>query len=130
MLTVEQITTAVTEYVSRIGAAAAADVAALYAEDGTLEDPAGGEVRTGRDNIAAFYRALDATTTTAELLTVRVSGNAAAFHMRVTTTTADRVITIDPIDVMTFDTDGLITNMRAFWSPNDVVVRELSDSAD
>lgn len=37
------------------------DVAALYAEDATLEDPVGGgEVHIGRQAIAGFYKVMEA----------------------------------------------------------------------
>lgn len=124
MPSVEQIMATVTEYASRLTTGTSADIAALYAEDATVEDPVGGEVRRGRAAIAAFYSPLDAVDNRAELLAVRASGNAVAFHMRVTTTTPDQMIVVEPIDVMTFDEQGLITGMRAFWSPGDVVVDE------
>lgn len=43
------------------------------------------------------------------------------FHMRVVTTTPGQVVTVEPIDVMTFNDEGLITSTRASWSPADVV---------
>ncbi|MEU2176965.1 nuclear transport factor 2 family protein [Nocardia sp. NPDC019219] len=122
MSSVEQITAVVREYVSRLSTGTSADIAALYADDATVEDPVGGEVRRGRDAIAAFYGPLDSVDNSAELLVIRASDTWAAFHMRVTTTTPDQVITVEPIDVMTFDTDGRITSMRAFWSPGDFVI--------
>ncbi|MGK8507121.1 nuclear transport factor 2 family protein [Nocardia asiatica] len=121
MSSVEQITAVVREYVSRLTTGASTEIAALYAEDATVEDPVGGEVRRGRDAITAFYGPLDAVDNSAELLVIRVSGASAAFHMRVTTTTHDQVIIVEPIDVMTFDADGHITSMRAFYNPADIV---------
>ncbi|NIH80792.1 nuclear transport factor 2 family protein [Amycolatopsis viridis] len=123
MLTVDQLTDAVAEYVRRLEAGTASDIAALYADNATLEDPAGSEVRTGRAAITAFYRELDGLDVTAELLTVRASGDTAAFHMRVVTTAGGFITSIEPIDVMTFGADGLITSMRAIWSPGDIVHR-------
>ncbi|MFI9411330.1 nuclear transport factor 2 family protein [Nocardia gamkensis] len=123
MLSIEQITATVTEYTSRISTGTSAEIAALYAEDATVEDPVGGEVRAGREAIAAFYSGIDGVDTTMELLTLRVSGNTAGFHFRVTTTLPDRVIIVEPIDVMTFDEQGQITSMRAIWNPADVVTR-------
>lgn len=121
MSSVEQITAVVREYVSRLTTGTAAEVAALYAEDATVEDPVGAEVRRGRDAITAFYGPLDAVDNSAELLVVRVSDSSAAFHMRVTTTTPGQVIIVEPIDVMTFDADGRITSMRAFYNRADIV---------
>ncbi len=124
MPSANEIIASVHEYIRRLGTAASADIAALYAEDATVEDPVGGKIRRGREEISAFYSALDPVDTSAELLRMRASGDQAAFHMRVVTTTPDQVITIEPIDVMTFDEQGLITAMRAFWGPQDVTVAE------
>ncbi|MEV0354851.1 nuclear transport factor 2 family protein [Nocardia sp. NPDC050697] len=120
MPSVEQITAAVTEYAARISTGTAVEVAALYAEDATLEDPAGSEVRVGREAIAAFYSGLDGVETTMELLTLRVAGDTAAFHFRVTSTLPTGPIVVEPIDVMVFDERGLITSMRAIWNPTDM----------
>ncbi|MGV9975584.1 nuclear transport factor 2 family protein [Nocardia beijingensis] len=121
MPSVEQITATITEYAHRISAGTSAEIAALYAQDATVEDPVGAEVRVGREAIAAFYSGLDGVDVTMELLTLRVSGNTAGFHFRVTTILPDRVITVEPIDVMTFDEQGQIASMRAIWNPADVV---------
>ncbi|EME15500.1 nuclear transport factor 2 family protein [Rhodococcus triatomae] len=110
----------VTRYLDAIASGGSADIVALYADDATVEDPAGTEPKTGRDQIAAFYAALDNVRNTTELLTVRVAGNVAAFHFRVVTETGDKTVTIDPIDVMTFDDQARITSMRAIWAPADV----------
>jgi steroid delta-isomerase len=100
----------------------AAAVAALYAPDATLEDPVGSDVRRGRDAIAEFYGGLAGAELTTELLTARVCGLQAAFAFRVVTTAGDAKYVVEPIDVMTFDADGLITSMRAFWAPSDMTV--------
>jgi steroid delta-isomerase len=112
----------VVRYLDAVANGTSADIAALYAEDATLEDPVGTEPKTGREQIAAFYGALDGADIRTELLTVRVAGNTAAFHFRVVTDTGDQTITIEPIDVMTFDDQARITSMRAIWSPADMTV--------
>ncbi|SLI41289.1 Steroid Delta-isomerase [Mycobacteroides abscessus subsp. abscessus] len=53
---------------------------------------------------------------------MRVAGDSAAFAFRVVTETGDQRITIDPIDVMTFDEQARITSMRAYWSPDDITM--------
>ncbi|WP_280438143.1 nuclear transport factor 2 family protein [Nocardia carnea] len=115
-----QISAAVDRYVTLVGTGTAKEIGALYDEAATLEDPVGGEVHIGRAAITAFYSVLDNVTTTAELITIRVSGDEAAFHMRVVTTRPDQIVTIEPIDVMAFNNDGLITSMRAYWGPADI----------
>ena len=119
MPSAEQISTAVTEYVSRLSTGTSTSIADLFAEAATVEDPVGDQVRTGRDAIVAFFSSLDNMTTKAELLTVRVAGESAAFHMRVTTSAPSRTLTIEPIDVITVDDHGKITSLRAYWGPED-----------
>lgn len=94
------------------------DVAALYAEDATLEDPVGGgEVHIGRQAIAGFYKVMEGAEVTTELLSFRAGGHEAAFMFAITVGGAMR---IEPIEVMTFDGDGMITSMKAYWGPQNV----------
>ncbi|MFC4603871.1 nuclear transport factor 2 family protein [Rhodococcus kronopolitis] len=122
MASADDIRAIVSKYLDAVAGGTSADVAALYAEDATLEDPVGTEPKVGREAIQAFYAALDAVDNTTELITVRVSGNTAAFHFRVVTVAGDKTITIEPIDVMTFDDQARITSMRAIWSTDDMTV--------
>ncbi|MEV0700277.1 nuclear transport factor 2 family protein [Saccharopolyspora sp. NPDC050389] len=110
----------VASYVKAIGTGGAAEIAALYEEDATLEDPVGSEPLRGRGAIAEFYSAIENLRRESELIAVRVAGDSAAFHFRVRTKTPDGAVEVEPIDVMTFDEAGRITSMRAFWSPEDV----------
>ncbi|AZZ83150.1 steroid delta-isomerase [Gordonia alkanivorans] len=110
----------VSRYLSFLGAGTGEDIAGLFAADAVVEDPVGGQVLQGRDALTSFYSRVTAAENSAELLTMRMAGNSAAFHFRVVTTTEDQVITIEPIDVITFDDHGLITGLRAHWSAEDV----------
>jgi steroid delta-isomerase len=108
----------VTRYLNTVAAGKAVDVAALYAEDATLEDPVGGgEVHIGRQAIEGFYKTIEAAEIKAELLTFRSGGQEAAFVFALTVAGAMR---IEPIEVMTFDGDGQITSMKAYWGPANV----------
>ncbi|NKY87863.1 nuclear transport factor 2 family protein [Nocardia veterana] len=122
MASPEQIRTAVQHYLDAVATGTAADIAALYAEDATVEDPVGSAPHRGRAEIEKFYRALESRSRTTELRTLRVAGDSAAFVFRVSTESDDHTTTIEPIDVMTFDADGRITSMRAFWSRDDITV--------
>ncbi len=95
------------------------EVAALYADDATIEDPIGSDLRRGRDAVREFYVAFDDADKETELVSLRIGGNEAAFFWRMTVKAADGGIVIEPISVMAFDDDGKITSMRAFWSPAD-----------
>ncbi|MGW0174098.1 nuclear transport factor 2 family protein [Rhodococcus sp. NPDC003322] len=118
----DDIRSAVATYLDTVANGTSADIAALYAEGATLEDPVGSEPKVGREEIEKFYAALDAVRNRTELLAVKVAGNTAAFHFRVVTETGDQTITIEPIDVMTFDDRARITSMRAVWSPADMTM--------
>lgn len=118
----EQILATVQRYVDLVATGSSADVVALYADGATVEDPVGSPVRTTREEIAEFYGALDGLEQEGRLLHARVAGNEAAFAFELVTKAGDASYTLAPIDVMTFDDDGLITSMRAFWSGEDMVV--------
>ncbi|EHB56538.1 nuclear transport factor 2 [Mycolicibacterium rhodesiae JS60] len=108
----------VNRYLSTVAAGSAAKVAALYAEDATLEDPVGcGEVHIGRQAIEGFYKTIEAAEVSSELLTFRSGGNEAAFFFALTVAGAMR---IEVIEVMTFNADGLVTSMKAYWGPENV----------
>ncbi|MBS9375490.1 nuclear transport factor 2 family protein [Rhodococcus sp. B50] len=119
----QRIRATVHAYLDAVAAGVAADIAALYVEDATLEDPAGSEPRVGKAAIAEFYKGVEATENTTELLTLRISGSTAAFHFRVVTKAGGQTYEVEPIDVMTFDDEGRITSMRAVWAPGDMRVR-------
>ncbi|MEV0685853.1 nuclear transport factor 2 family protein [Nocardia sp. NPDC050378] len=122
MASADDIRATVRKYVETVGAGTAADVVALYREDATVEDPVGSEVRVGHAALTEFYAALEPLDRSTELLGIRVAGNSAAFNFRVVTRFGEQTFTLEPIDVMTFDEDGRITSMRAFWSQDDMVV--------
>ena len=110
------------DYVAAFNAADAERVAALFADDATVEDPVGGPVINGRESILAFYR--HATSLGARLEVVAAPrgshGNAAALCFAVYVRMQGQPVRIDVTDVMTFGADGRITGMRAFWGPDDV----------
>ena len=45
-----------------------------------------------------------------------------AFLFELRTKAGDQTYTLAPIDVMTFDDDGKITSMKAYWSDGDLSV--------
>jgi len=121
MAAAEAIRGVVEGYIEALNARKPEGIAGLYADDATLEDPVGGgKVRRGRDAIAEFYRPFSDLAMSVELLAVRVAGNEAAFHFRVTTDMGDQKAVVEPIDVMTFNEAGQITSMRAFWNDADL----------
>lgn len=108
----------VRRYLETCANGTADEIAALYAEDATLEDPVGGgEVHIGRRAIAGFYKIIESAEIKTELRTFRGGGHEAAFVFAITVGNAMR---IEPIEVMAFDAAGLITSMKAYWGAQDV----------
>ncbi|MBB2993212.1 steroid delta-isomerase [Mycolicibacterium iranicum] len=108
----------VQRYLDTVAGGSADAVAALYAEDATLEDPVGGgEVHIGRQAIAGFYKMVEGGEITTELREFRAGGHEAAFVFAITVGGAMR---IEPIEVMTFNGEGQITSMKAYWGPQNI----------
>lgn len=118
----ETILGTVQNYIDLVANGTSAEVVALYADGATVEDPVGTEVRTTRESIAEFYGALDGLEQEARLIHARVAGNEAAFAFELVTKVGDQSYTLAPVDVMTFNDEGKILSMRAFWSSDDMQV--------
>ena len=112
----DEIRATVQRYVKLMNDGDADAIAALYAEDATLEDPIGGAVQRGREALRAWYRASAGAVRLELTGPIRVAGGEAAFPMLGTLGSADDPSYLDIIDVMQFDAEGRITSMRAFWS--------------
>jgi steroid delta-isomerase len=111
----------VNRYAELLARGGADELASLYTPDATVEDPVGSGVRHGHDEIRELYNGIEKQNRTVDLLSVHINGSEAAFLARLTIITGDVQTRIDGIDVMTFDDDGCITSMRAFWSVPDQV---------
>jgi steroid Delta-isomerase len=105
-------------YLDAFNRGSAQQVAELYAEDATLEDPVGSPLKRGRAEIVAFYTHTIATGAKLSLDTpVRAShGNAAAMAF----TARIGPVSVKVIDVMTFNEAGKFTSMRAYFGPSDL----------
>jgi steroid delta-isomerase len=75
-----------------------------------------GTVRHGHHEIRELYNRIEKRNRTVELPALHINDNEAAFLARLTVIVGDSHTRIDGVDVMTFDDDGRITSMRAFWS--------------
>ena len=116
---VQAITDTVNRYIALLAGGDVDELVSLYADDATVEDPVGGEVHIGSQAIKGFYSALGGLHREAELVSLRVAGNEAAFHFRLTVTAGDHKMRIEPIDVMVFDHRGKVSAMKAYWSAAD-----------
>ena len=112
----EAITKAVNRYLETVSQGRPDDIAALYAEDATVEDPVGSEVHIGRQAIRGFYTSVENVKSKTEVVTLRALGNEAAFFWRLII----GGMTIEIISVMTFDHDGKIASMKAYWGQDNI----------
>jgi steroid delta-isomerase len=120
--TEERIREVVERYVALVATGTADEITALYADGATVEDPVGSTVLTTREQIHGFYATLEVLDQETRLIETRICGGQAAFLFEVRTVSDGVTYTLSPIDVMTFDDDGLVTGMRAFWGPADMGV--------
>ena len=118
----EKIREVIEQYVARVATGTTDEILELYADGATVEDPVGTEVRTTPESIREFYSGLEGMEQAGEVLSARIAGGQAAFLFELRTKAGDKTYTLAPIDVMTFDDDGKITSMRAYWSDADLSV--------
>lgn len=112
---------AVHAYVAAFEAGSADQVAALYAQDATVEDPIGSPIHKGREAIRAFYA--ESMKTGAKLKLegpVRVAGDYAVFPFSVNLNYDGGHKRIDVIDTFRFNDANEVIEMRAFWGPTNM----------
>lgn len=117
----EQVRTAIESYVRLVGGGTGEEIVALFADDATVEDPVGSDVRRGHEQLLEFYVGLGSLKRSARMLDAKVLPGHAAFAFELTIDFGEMTQKITPIDVMTFDDDGRITSMRAYWGAADAV---------
>jgi steroid Delta-isomerase len=120
MPTPEDNAATVKRYLARAAQGNADAVVELYAEDATVEDPVGGEVHIGRKAIRGFYDNLPTTGAEADVVTLRALGNEVAFFWALTIDLGEGRLRIEIISVMTFDDEGKIASMKAYWTPENM----------
>ena len=97
-------------------------IVALFAPDGVVRDPVTGPEHRGHDAIRRFYQAgFDAMGGGIEMKldgAVRIAGSHAAAPYVARTINHSELFQTDTLDVMTFDDQGRITSMTAYWGPS------------
>jgi steroid delta-isomerase len=117
----EKMIAAVHGYVAAFEAGDPDLVAALYAEDCTVEDPIGTPIHHGRDAVRAFYA--ESMKTGAKLKLegpIRIAGDYAVFPFSVNLHYEGSDKRIDVIDTFKFNADDQVVEMRAFWGPSNM----------
>ncbi len=121
MPTPEQKLAAVHGYVAAFEAGSADAVIALFAEDATVEDPLGTPIKRGHAEIREFYATSMATGAKLELLgEPRCVADSVAFPFAVKLEWAGQKSVIEVIDTFRLNDAGKITEMRAFWGPENM----------
>jgi steroid delta-isomerase len=112
---------AVQEYVAAFEVGSADRVAALYADNATVEDPVGSPRHEGLAAIRAFYEGSMVTGAKLRLEgPVRVVADYAVFPFSVHLQWEGAAKRIDVIDTFRFDDAGKVVEMRAFWGPENM----------
>ena len=93
----------------------------LFADDASIEDPVGTDLREGKDVLRAFYSEACQGVGKAELTgNPRLAGNEVAFPFNVTAGAPGEEIIINIVDVFRFNEEGKVVSMRAFWGPDNI----------
>ncbi|MEU7632269.1 nuclear transport factor 2 family protein [Nocardia sp. NPDC049220] len=116
-----QIRDVVEQYALLAGPGRTEDIVTLYGPDAVAADPIGTPANRGHDAIRGCYTAIAALDQETELrcVVVRAADNHAAFPFTLVTEVDGQRVALSPIDVMEFDEEDRITEMRAYWSQAD-----------
>jgi len=123
MPTVEHMKATVEAYATAHSAGDVDGIAALFAPDAVVADPVDQPAHHGRDSVRAFFAGTHEMVDAMELQVtgpIRAVDRFAAVPLRAVSTLGGAKLVVDIIDVFTFGDDGLIADMRAYWSSSDI----------
>ncbi len=123
MPSIEHMKDVVTAYTTAHSAGDVDAVAALFAEDATVADPVDQPAHQGREAVRAFFAGTHEMADSMDLHAtgpLRAVGNWVAAPLEAVTKIGDMKLKVDIIDVFTFDDDGLISDMKAYWTASDI----------
>jgi steroid delta-isomerase len=96
-------------------------ILALFADEAVVRDPANAPAHHGKAALRTFFEKGFAASGGANEMklegAVRIAGNQAAAAFIVRTVRSRPIYRVDTLDVMSFDDAGLITEMVAYWGP-------------
>ena len=117
----EQMIAVVHAYVDGFAKGDPVALAALFAENATVEDPVGTPQKRSMAEISEFYAGSMATGAKLELLgDPRCAGDYVAFPFAVKLEFGGQKTVIEVIDTFRVDDKGKIAEMRAFWGPGNM----------
>jgi steroid delta-isomerase len=118
MLDADRMVAAVEAYVGSYNRADLDGVCAVFADNAMVEDPVGTPPRTGQAAIREFFAVgIEAGARLTLDGPVRCAAGNAAFAFHVDLTWDGRATRIDVIDVFTFDSEGKVAGMKAYFGP-------------
>lgn len=128
MPTTDEMKTAVQAYAAAHTAGDLDAIAALFSEDAVVADPVDRAPMIGRDAVREFFAGTHESAEGFELRItgpIRAVGDFAAVPLRAVTSIGGSTFSVDVIDVFTFDESGMIADMRAYWTAEDI--RQVDD---
>jgi len=118
MVTYERAVEVADHYMNAMSVQDWAAVLALYADDATLEDPVGSEVKNGKAAITDFYFGIGETNITCTRTgPVRFAASEMVFPFDCVMRSDEGAMKLAIIDHFVLNEKGLIKQMRAFWGP-------------
>ncbi|MGB3303588.1 nuclear transport factor 2 family protein [Gordonia sp. (in: high G+C Gram-positive bacteria)] len=117
----DKIAATVQAYIDGLNGGTAEDMANLFAEGATVEDPIGAPIRGTREELIEFYGIItNLDSRDADLKWTKIAGDTAVFEFSLVTGTGGMKFEITPVDIMVFNEEGKIKSMRAVWAPTDL----------
>lgn len=123
MPTTEQMKAAVLAYTQAHTAGDIDAIAAIFSEDATVADPVDKAAFVGRAAIREFFAGTHEFAESLELTItgpIRAVDRFAAAPLRAVSSMDGSKFAVDIIDVFTFDDDGLVSDMKAYWTAADI----------
>ena len=119
----QALSSVVDAYVRHLNAHDVEAIVALYAAEATVEDPVGTEPVRGPAAIRRFYSQIEPLQLQVRRDgPVRAVGRECAFALVGTFVQGGKRTTFCPIDTFRFDEAGKITQMRAYFGPENVTI--------
>lgn len=123
MPSIDEIKSAVTAYAAAHTRGDIDGIVALFADDAVIADPVDQPPHVGAEAVRAFFAGTHEMADSLELTItgpIRAVDTFAAVPLRAVTAMGESKFGIDIIDVFTFNEDGKITDMKAYWSGRDI----------
>ena len=123
MPTTDEMKAAVQAYTAAHTAGDIDGIIAVFAEDAVVADPVDKPAFVGHDAIRAFFTGTHEFAESLELLVtgpIRAVDMFAAAPLRAVTSMGGSKFAVDIIDVFTFNDEGKVTDMKAYWTASDI----------